>query len=203
MTGANDSETTRPSLLLRVRDPRDEESWRAFVDMYAPLIVRYARSRRLQEADAADVCQEVLAQVAKSIRGFEYQPERGRFRDWLGTVTRNRVNRFFTRVAGREQAIGEALADELPAPEQDREWDDAFNTHVLQVALERVRPGFEPKTWEAFRLVWLAHQPAAAVAERLGMPVAGVYLAKSRVLARLRAEVLAIAEDFPLEPAGR
>lgn len=201
MSIANDAEATRPSLLLRIRDPHDEESWRAFVDVYEPLILRFARGRHLQEADAADVCQEVLSQVSRSIRGFEYRPERGRFRDWLGTVTRNRVNRYFKRVASKEQGLGDELSDELLSPEQNSEWDDAFNTHVLRVALERVRPGFEEKTWDAFRSVWLEHQPAPTIADRLQMPVAAVYLAKSRVLAKLRDAVLELAEDFPLEPA--
>lgn len=200
MTGAHDADATRPSLLLRIRDPQDEQSWQVFVELYGPLIHRYARNLRLQEADAADVCQEVLSQVARSIRGFQYQPERGRFRDWLGTVTRNRVNRYFKRVADKSKPIDEELADELYAPEQDSEWNDAFHTHVLKAAMDRVRPHFEEKTWEAFRLVWLEHQLAPAIADQLAIPVAGVYLAKSRVLARLREEVMQLAEDYPLEP---
>ena len=85
---------TQPSLLLRIRDASDAESWRTFVSIYAPLIYRSCRRRGLQDADAADVGQEVLAQVARSIREFEYQPGRGRFRDWLGAVVKNKVGRF-------------------------------------------------------------------------------------------------------------
>ena len=85
---------TQPSLLLRIRDASDEESWQTFVSIYAPLIYRSCRRRGLQDADAADVGQDVLAQVARSIRDFEYQPGRGRFRDWLGTIVRHKVCRF-------------------------------------------------------------------------------------------------------------
>jgi hypothetical protein len=89
MTSEPEPGPTQPSLLLRIRDAFDAESWRTFVSIYAPLIYRSCRRRGLQDADAADVGQEVLAQVARSIREFEYQPGRGRFRDWLGSVVRN------------------------------------------------------------------------------------------------------------------
>jgi RNA polymerase sigma-70 factor (ECF subfamily) len=203
MASADDSNATRPSLLLRLRDPHDAESWRTFVTLYGPLILRYARQHGLQDADAADVTQDVLAQVARSIRGFTYQPERGRFRDWLGTVVRHRVFRLQKAEAGRPQAVGggpDGWLDTLPAVEQDTEWTAAFNAHVLHAALERARPHFEPATWEAFRLAWLEQQTAAAAAGRLGLTIDAVYVAKSRVLKRLRTEVALLAEDLPLDP---
>jgi RNA polymerase sigma factor (sigma-70 family) len=199
---ADNADLTRPSLLLRIRDPKDADSWSNFVDLYSPLLTRYARKRGLQEADAADVTQDVLAQVAKSIRAFDYQPERGRFRDWLGTVVRHRVHRFLRREANRARGADGDWLDDLPATQQDSDWSAAFNAHILNAALDRARPYFEEATWEAFRLAWLEQQPATAAAEQLGMPVAGVYLAKSRVLKRLREEVMVIAEDWPLEPVS-
>src|SRR3954470_19529751 len=78
---------TRPSLLVRIKDARDDDAWTTFVQTYAPLVYCYCRRRGLLGQDAADVVQEVMAQVARSARDFEYQPERGRFRDWLGTIT--------------------------------------------------------------------------------------------------------------------
>ena len=83
--------------MLRLRDAVDEQSWRSFVDLDTPLNDRSCRRRGLQDADASDVGREVLTQVARSIRTFEYRPERGRFRDWLGSVVRSRVARFFER----------------------------------------------------------------------------------------------------------
>jgi RNA polymerase sigma-70 factor (ECF subfamily) len=195
------SRQTPPSLLVRIRDARDAASWQTFVDLYAPLIYRYCRRRGLQEADAADVSQDVLLQVARSIRTFEYQPERGRFRDWLGVVTRGKVVRWRERhdrsvngAGGRDS--GDALAVAV-APEADSEWTAAFNAHVLRAALERIRPHFEPATWRAFELEWLENRPAAEVARTLDLPVTAVYVAKSRVLKRLRDEVLLLAEDVP------
>ena len=131
MSDDGSSMHTRPSLLVRIRDPRDAESWKLFVELYTPPVLRYCRVRGLQDADAADVAQEVMAQVTRSMQSFEYRPERGRFRDWLGTVMRHKVNRFLAKenlgsagIGGDETA--EALAN-LAAVESDAEWTAEFN----------------------------------------------------------------------------
>jgi RNA polymerase sigma factor (sigma-70 family) len=191
---------TRPSLLMRLREG-DNDAWQTFVTIYTPLIFGYCRKHGLQEADAADVAQEVLAGVARSVRTFRYQPERGRFRDWLGTVTRSKMNRYLHNQAQGARGAGgddaDASLDELAAIQADTEWTAAFNASVLQVALERIRPHFEPPSWQAFESVWVENRPAAEVARELGLGVAAVYVAKSRVLKRLHDEILMLAEDIP------
>src|SRR5262245_44373845 len=97
---------TRASLLVRLRDPRDGDAWRLFADTYVPLVYGHLRRHGLQEADAADVAQEVLTQVARSIGGFDYQPERGRFRGWLGAVVRSKLARFFKQQGRAAHAAG-------------------------------------------------------------------------------------------------
>jgi RNA polymerase sigma-70 factor (ECF subfamily) len=190
---------TRPSLLLRLRNADDTESWQLFVQTYAPLVYAYCQRQGLQDADAADVCQEVLAEVVRAMRTFEYRPERGRFRDWFGTVARHGLSRFRRRQArGPRGAGGDgALAglDQAEAAAADTEWTAAFNTRVLQVAMERVRPEFQPTTWTVFERVWLEDRPPAEAAREAELPVEAVYAAKSRVLRRLREEVLLLAED--------
>ena len=188
---------TRPSLLVRIRDACDADAWRTFVTIYAPVVYRYARRRGLQDADAADVTQEVLSEVAGGIRSFEYRPERGRFRDWLFTVTRRVVWRFHAR-AGRQ---GERACDALDARrssvlEHDIDWNEGFNARVFQAALERARPHFEPVTWRAFERVWIDDQSAAETAAELSIPIQIVYVAKSRVLKRLQEEVEALSDAF-------
>ena len=85
------SPQTAASLLLRIRDPRDAKAWNAFVLVYGPLVYGHARRCGLAHEDAEDVTQKVFARVSAAIRGFEYQKERGRFRDWLGSIVRHEV----------------------------------------------------------------------------------------------------------------
>jgi RNA polymerase sigma factor (sigma-70 family) len=201
MSDDSSSLHTRPSLLVRIRDPRDAESWKLFVELYTPRVVGYCRLRGLQDADAADVTQEVMALLARSMHAFQYSPERGRFRDWLGTVTRNQVNRFWTRQrAGGAPAGGDALPDalaNLAAVDSDAEWTAEFNAQILRAALDRVRPLFGPSTWQAFASVWLENKTAATTATEMGITLHAVYVAKAKILKRLEEEVLELAEDVP------
>src|SRR5687768_4041800 len=92
---------TRPSLLVRLGDPRDGQAWAEFVDVYAPLVYGHARKHGLQDADAADLTQDVLRAVSGSVGRLEYNPERGSFRGWLFTVVRNKLRTFLAR-GGRD-----------------------------------------------------------------------------------------------------
>ncbi len=188
---------TRPSLLVRVRDASDASAWAAFVDIYAPLVYRLGRRRGLQDADAADLTQEVMGEVVRSIRAFEYQPARGRFRDWLLLIARRRLYRFFDRRArrGEEHNRADAL-DQVVDQTPDTDWNDAFSARVLEVALQRIQPDFAPATWRAFERVWLENRPAPEAAAELSMKIQLVYRAKSRVLKRLTEEIEEINEDF-------
>jgi RNA polymerase sigma factor (sigma-70 family) len=94
-----DMPPTRASLLLRLRDPLDGAAWREFVDLYAPLVYGYARKQGLQDADAADLCQEVLRAVLTGVSRLEYDPNRGAFRNWLFTVVRRTLSKCRARAA--------------------------------------------------------------------------------------------------------
>jgi RNA polymerase sigma factor (sigma-70 family) len=201
MADHDSASSTRPSLLLRIRDGRDDDAWAAFLETYAPLVYRYCRRRGVQDADAEDVTQEVMAQVAHSVRSFDYRPDRGRFRDWLGAVTHSKLANRLRSDRRAPRAAGGG-PDDAPEPadaaDPGPEWAEEFHAQGLRVALERARAGFEPTTWRAFERVWIVDRPAAEVAGELGMTLVAVYLAKSRVLKRLREEVRALAEDEPL-----
>jgi RNA polymerase sigma factor (sigma-70 family) len=197
MSGELDPNRTRPSLLLRVRDAGDIEAWRTFVTIYAPVSYDFNRRRGLQHADAADVTQEVLSEVARSMRSFEYEPARGRFRDWLLIVTRRVLYRFNARQARRLE--NRCQLEDLETVEDERveaEWNEAFSARVLRVALERIQRHFQSTTWSAFESVWIENRSAADTAQALSMRIEQVYLAKSRVLKRLCEEVEEIADDF-------
>jgi RNA polymerase sigma factor (sigma-70 family) len=197
VSGDVSSTQTRPSLLLRIRDVCDAEAWQTFVTIYAPLVYQFALRRGSQHADAADLTQDVMVEVARAIRSFEYQPERGRFRHWLLTVTRRMLMRFNERISRRpERAFEIEELDSLEDDQADIDWDGAFNARVLRVAMQRIQPLFEPFTWRAFECVWIEDRSAAEAAKMLSLRIEQVYIAKSRVLKRLSEEVHEIVEDF-------
>jgi RNA polymerase sigma-70 factor, ECF subfamily len=193
---------TRPSLLLRLRDPADAAAWATFVDVYGPLVYAHARRRGLRHEDAEDVTQKVFARVNGAMRSFDYRPDLGRFRDWLGAVVRNEVYRFLakeTKTVGAANAVEDAsVLDAVAAPAADTEWAAEFHAHLLHVALTRCRPRFEEPTWRAFERAWLEHRPAAEVAREFCQPIDWVYTAKSRVLKQLWLEVEELADDAAL-----
>jgi len=181
---------TRPSLLVRLRDVRDAPAWAQFVQVYAPLIYGFARRQGLQDADAADLTQEVLQAVAGAIRGLDYDPTRGSFRGWLFTVVRSRLSNFRRRRRSHldegsgDTAVQQTLAG-VPAPDHDGAWwDQEHERRLFAWAAEQVRPAVEPGTWRAFWGTAVEGRPAKEVAAALGLSVAAVYMAKSRVLAR-------------------
>jgi RNA polymerase sigma-70 factor, ECF subfamily len=189
--------TTHPSLLLRVRDARNYHAWNEFVDVYGPVIFNYCRLRQLQECDASDVAQEVLLRLSSALREFEYKPELGRFRDWLGVVTHRELLKFWNR-RGRTKSVTVTQSETPTEVEDDSLWNDHFHSELFQAALVRIRTEFTDQTWEAFQLAWLEDLSAIQVAERLQIGIEKVYVAKSRALKRLREEVLRLSEDLPI-----
>jgi RNA polymerase sigma-70 factor (ECF subfamily) len=199
----NDSPATRASLLVRLRDRHDGEAWRQFVAVYAPLVYGFARKRGLQDADAADLMQEVLRAVAGASPRLEYDPRRGTFRGWLYTVTRNKLYNFLSGRRRRERGSGatgeQELLEEQAAPaEESALWDREYERRLFSWAAERVRGEFQPATWQAFWQTAVEGKGAREAGAALGLSVGAVYVAKSRVLARLREEVRQLeAEESP------
>lgn len=183
---------TQASLLVRLRDPHDEAAWREFVALYAPVIYGYARRQGLQDADAVDLAQEVLGAVAGAVGRLEYDPGRGTFRGWLFTVVRNKLRNFLAAQKRPGRGTGGMEAQhrlqELPAREEDETawWDQEYEQRVLAWAAEQARGAFRESTWQAFWQTAVEGKTGPVVAQALGMSVAAVYLAKGRVMARLK-----------------
>lgn len=194
---------TRVTLLARIRDGRDADAWREFVQLYGPVVYRFARNRGLQDADAADLMQDVLRSVARNAHRMEYDPKRGTFRGWLYTVTRNKIYNFLTAQRHRPRGTGDADAQErldaTPARDDgegpDAEWEKEYQRRLSARAMERVKDEFQPATWQAFWATAVEGKPAAEVGAGLKMTPGAVYVAKSRVLARLRDEVRKLMDD--------
>jgi RNA polymerase sigma-70 factor (ECF subfamily) len=188
-----DSPSTRATLLVRIRDPRDGPAWQQFRATYAPLLHGFGRRHGLQEADADDLTQDVLRRVAAAIKGLEYDPARGSFRGWLFTVARNELRKFLAAQRRRSRGSGGAavqqVLEEQPAPEEQSTWDEEFHRRLFQAAAEQVRGDFREATWQAFWETAVEGKAAREVAERLGLTVAAVHLAKGRVMARLKEQI--------------
>ena len=198
---------TSSTLLRRVRDTGDAGSWREFVALYQPVIVRYALGRGwgLSEADARDVAQDVFARLVHALPTFELDRARGRFRTWLWRVTASAAADRARK--GRRGAAAErewlARRDD---PDGRAEWDRAFRERVLGHATGRVRGATSPRAWACFERHVLGREPAAGVAGDLGVTVNAVYVHSSNVLARVRAacaECLEELSDDPQDLPGR
>ncbi len=192
--------STCNSLLVRIRNPADQEAWALFVDLYSPPIFRVCIRRGLQEADGADVTQTVLVRVSESIRTFEYNPLRGQFRSWLGTITHRLVSRHAERLHSAIQGCGGDTPRFQEAVDRGSmaEWEADVNAHIFDCALKRIRGSFASDVWSAFESVWLDDQAPKDVAQRFGQSLSWVYTAKFRVLQRLKTEILFLASDFAL-----
>src|SRR5437588_1542004 len=133
---------TRASLLVRLRDPRDGAAWTEFVDLYAPVVYGYARRQGLQDADAADLTQDVLGAVAGAVGRLEYDPRRGSFRNWLFTVVRNRLSNWQSARSRRPEASGDTatrqLLEQSPTPsETDVVWEAEWEARLFAWAREQ------------------------------------------------------------------
>lgn len=151
-----ESPVTRRSLLLRVRDPADDEAWTDFVLLYAPLLHAYAMRRGFQDADAADVTQQVLYFVARAVSGFDYDPGKGSFRGWLFTIARNQIIRTSTRAARAPLATGSTdfhaqLAQQADIRKEEDIWNREHQRQLFRWAAEKVKTEFQANTWMAFR----------------------------------------------------
>jgi RNA polymerase sigma-70 factor (ECF subfamily) len=190
-----DALRTRASLLARLHDPHDRAAWQQFVELYGSLVYGFARQRGLQDADAADLTQEVFLAVAGTAGRWHYDPKRGSFRGWLYGVMRKKLARFLQRRRAHPPGSGDSnvrqrLAEQ-PSTDADLEavWEQEFQQHLFRLAAAQVRDGFAPATWQAFWQTAVEGKGAAAVAAELGLSVGAVYVARSRVLARLTEQV--------------
>jgi len=161
-----------------------------------PLIRGWARrtAPSSQDTDLDDVVQEVLAVVVRRLPDFQRQPRAGAFRHWLRSITVNCLRDFWRSQRSRPRATGDSefaqMLNQLEDPNSgmSQEWDREHNNHVMRQLLETVRPHFQATTWKAFTRVALDSASPEAVAAELGITVNAVFIAKSRVLTRLRQE---------------
>ena len=192
---------TRSSLLIRVKDACNQQAWQEFVEIYAPLIYRFARARGLQDADASDLTQQVLAGLPVGLQRFNYDPDRGAFRSWLFKVTQNELRKSLRQHECQPPGTGEThhqvMLEQLPSQEEaEDEWNREHRRRLFEWATPYVRKHCRESTWKAFWEIAVKHRPASEVAQDLGLSVGAVYVAKNRILMKLRARIDEIEDCY-------
>jgi RNA polymerase sigma factor (sigma-70 family) len=185
---------TRASLLIRVRDPADQAAWHEFVAIYRPVILRLARQKGMQDADADDVAQEVLLAIAKAVEHREHDPKRAKFRTWLNRVAHNAILNALTRGRPDRGSGDSALLAVLNQHESHTGPDSdllrlEYRREVFRWAARQVRQEFHQVTWDAFWLTAVEGRAVELVAAELAKNPGSVYAARSRVIQRIQEKV--------------
>jgi RNA polymerase sigma-70 factor (ECF subfamily) len=180
------------SLLERLRQPPADEAWSRFVRIYTPFIYAWGTGAGLQPADAADLVQEVLTSLLKSLPSFQYDSQKS-FRGWLRTVTLNCWRDRCRRQAARPAAPLQ-YPEDIPEPADDSFSDVEYRQYLVTRALEVMQAEFQPTTWKACWEFVVNSRTAAEVARELKISENAVYIAKSRVLRRLREELAGLMD---------
>lgn len=209
MPGTDDLLPTRRSLLDRLKDWRDNQSWQEFFDTYWQLIYGVALKAGLWPSEAEEVVQETLLSVAKKMKDFRYDPAIGSFKGWLLQLTGWRITNQFNRRSARHSPGGLPQSDAvlcaemdepgsgfLVPPELERLWDAEWEQNLMRAALGRVRRQANPKHFQIFDLCMLQGRPVKEIQEFLDVNAGQVYLAKHRVSKLLRTELKRLRRRF-------
>ena len=188
---------TRQSLLIRIRDSHDQRAWNEFVDIYTPLIYRFCGSRGIAESDRPDVMQEIYKAISKAIGRFEYDRNRSTFRNWLYTVCRSKIHNHLRAQLCRSKEAGTTSVrrrlENEPDPREKQDWETEYQRYMFRWAAGKVRNEFAEKTWSAFWRTAVDAESVANVAKELDMSSGAIWVAKSRVVARIREKIESIA----------
>lgn len=191
----NDGDSPMYALLHSARDYSNHESWRRLVSLCEPLLYGWLRRQALQDADADDLVQETLATLVLKVPTFQFNENSEAFRCWLRKTLVNRLLNF--RRAKRIRSIcrpSSELLDRIADAVVDSrnelmcQWNNDHDRQVARQAMERIKPEFQAKTWHAFHRVTLEEADPQRVAIELDVSLSSVYVAKFRVLKRLRQE---------------
>ena len=182
---------TRQSLLLRLRQ-QSGDAWEDFLEIYENAIYQYCRRRGLQDADARDVTQDVLAAVDRKLAVWEHDPSKAPFRGWLFRVARNiAVDKYLEQSRRAVASGGSRVVQALAQVPEDREQESArfwyeYRRELMHRAAAQIKPDIKATSWHAFWKTAVEGQKPEAVAQQLGVSVGSVYAAKFRVVSRIR-----------------
>jgi RNA polymerase sigma-70 factor (ECF subfamily) len=182
-----------------LRDVDDMEAWSEFVRLYTPLVFGHCQRHGLQDADAADVAQEVMRVAARAMPKFQYNAQLGKFRGWLLQTTRHQLHKFIARQQRAPQAASETTLERAldgePTTDEQARWEEEYRQSLFDWAAEKVRGEFQPATWDAFWQTAVNGFSVKEVAGQLGISLGAVYIARSRVIARMRELIETVADE--------
>jgi len=183
-------DTTRPSLLVRVKRTDDKTAWREFYNLYAPLLSRFGRSRGLGAEEAEDVAQECMNILSRKMKDFDYSRGRGSFKNYLFTQVCHLIADRLRHKRPRPAESAELRRAKAPNDDElAKQWELHWVQEHLAYCLRNIESEFSPTTITAFKLYVLEDWPVEKVCETLSISTNQVYLAKSRVTRRLRSEL--------------
>ncbi len=189
----NEMPKTPQSLIAQIQQQDGQSLWEEFLKIYTPVVFGFLRTKGLQDADASDVTQETFRAVARSIQSFNLNPEKGRFRNWLFVIVRNKLIDHSRRSQREPQGSGDSdihFQLENISQESDQSlWDIEYKRRVFNFCADQIRDEFTEQTWQAFWLTSVEGQSTEEVADKLKMNASNVYVCKSRVITRLREKI--------------
>jgi len=186
---------TSPSLLERARNRADTQAWERLLTIYEPWLRGWLARHELQPADVEDVLQEILVAVSVNLAKFVHNGQTGAFRSWLRTILTHRVRNFLRGQRHRQALLAPGpltdWLDQLEDEDSDlsRQWDLEHDRHLVRRVLASVQPEVNAKNWQVFQMLMINDRPVAEVAEHFAITPNAVYVAKARVLTKLREEL--------------
>jgi RNA polymerase sigma-70 factor (ECF subfamily) len=194
---------TSESLMLRIRDPQDALAWSQFMSIYQPVVYRLTRRRGLQHADAEDLCQQVFLSVARAVESWDAQPGGPRFRNWLGRITRNAIINAMTRIrpdrATGSSSVQDVLREAPDGGDMTSALLDESRMEAYRWAAHQVQAEFSATTWTMFHETTIGGRSIEDVANALAKTSGAVYIARCRVMQRIKDKVNEVSDFWSLE----
>ncbi|OYP28358.1 sigma-70 family RNA polymerase sigma factor [Rhodopirellula sp. MGV] len=181
---------TRPSLIVRLPNHRDQSAWWAFVELYEPFLRHFAKRRGVPESHLGDATQQILLAIAKSVERFQDDGKQASFRRWLCTVSRHEVIKYMTKMRQHVTPTGGTDSiRSLHSIADQPDFDDQYEHELIVWAATKIRGEFSESSWQAFWQTVIDQRPVDAVTRELDLSRGAIYMARSRILKRIRAIV--------------